>query len=200
VSGAGGTVQTSVTRTADNAINHEVALPAGKAGTLSTRTDADTGICTVASGHGITTSHIVDVHWDGGVQYGCTVTAQDATTISIDSGSGDDLPTQDTAIVVTAQVTINTLIDGDNVALLAIKAAYTGTPDTITGCHVDMQDSGNATIEEIDCLANLAKYFDITGGDTNVFTGNPIVEIYASNGDATNAATLTILAVQDSTP
>ncbi len=68
------------------------------AGTLSTRTDADTGIATLASGHGITTNDTVDVFWNAGQIYAMTVTASASTTIGIDGGSGDDLPIATTVI------------------------------------------------------------------------------------------------------
>ena len=48
-------------REEDGLHQHDPTLPAGKAGTLTDRTDADTGIITVAEGHGITDSDTVDV-------------------------------------------------------------------------------------------------------------------------------------------
>ncbi len=59
---------------------------------LTTRTDADTGILTVATGHGVTTNDTLDVFWSAGRIHGMTVTGTTSTTISIDGGSGDDLP------------------------------------------------------------------------------------------------------------
>ncbi len=192
-------IQKAVTRTGDHPNTYEISLPAGKSGTLTTRTDDDTGVLTVASGHGITDSDTVDVYWSGGMRYGVDVTATTSTTISIDLGSGDVLPAASTAIVVTKQVDINTHIDGDNVQIIAIAAEYTDQASA-DKAHVDMQDSGGATIEEIDLTANVPRVYDITGGDTNVFTGNPITQTKASNGSSTAAATLKILSLEDSTP
>ena len=67
---------------------------------LTTRTDADTGIATMASGHGVTTNDTVDIFWKAGRIHAMTVTASDATTIGIDGGSGDDLPIATTTIGV----------------------------------------------------------------------------------------------------
>ena len=92
VQGGGISVQESVTRSGDSTVAAQIALPAGKSGTLTTRTDDNTGVVTVASGHGITDSDTVDVYWSTGRRYGVDVTATDSTTISIDLGAGDNLP------------------------------------------------------------------------------------------------------------
>jgi len=63
-----------------------------------------------------------------------------------------------------------------------------------------MQDTGSASIEAIDLTANVPQVYDIDGGATNVFTGNPITKSYAANGSATEAMTLKILSLEDSTP
>lgn len=198
VSCGGVTISASIVETADHPQSYEVPLPAAKAGTLSTRTDNTSGVLTVASGHGITTSNKVDIYWNGGMRYGCTVSATASTTITFASGSGDNLPTQGDAITVAPQVTVNTQIDGDAIKILAIDLS---TAELSGGKgHVDMQDSGNSTIEEIDLVGNTPQVYHIAGGATNVFSGNPIVVTLASNGSATLAATLKIVSLEDSTP
>ena len=67
---AGINVAAQAQRTDNGQIAQEVTLPAGKAGSLTTRTDDDTGVATLTPGHGITTSDTVDVYWAGGVRYG----------------------------------------------------------------------------------------------------------------------------------
>ena len=61
------------TRTNEGTGTKEVALPIAKAGTLTTRTEDDTGEATLGAGHGITTGAIVDIYWSGGRRYGVTV-------------------------------------------------------------------------------------------------------------------------------
>lgn len=120
---AGGKPFKNVTTYSGGVLNAvEVAVPAAKAGTLSTRTDNNTGILTVASGHGITTSNKVDVYWSTGRRRGMTVTATTGTTISIDLGSGDNLPLATTAITVTVPTVKMLTVDAS--ALVAF-AAYT---------------------------------------------------------------------------
>lgn len=198
VSGGGLSINKTATRTCDNVNVYEITLPPGKAGTLSTRTDDNTGVATLSASHGITTGMIVDVYWSTGMRYGMTVGTVDGNDVPLDGGSGDNLPTEGTAVVVTEQVIINTHIDGDALSILAIEYSYSDATETSKG-HVDMQDSGDATIEEIDLTANSAVAWDIDGGASNVFTGNPITNTHASNGSSSNTATLKIIAGLDST-
>lgn len=80
-------------------------LAAAIAGTLTTRTDANTGVVTLPAGHGITTSDLVCVGWeDANGNLTChmlmDVTAAGATTITVDGGTGTDLPALNSAVKV----------------------------------------------------------------------------------------------------
>jgi hypothetical protein len=197
-----GSINQSKIRTGDDLIDLQVTLPAGKSGTLTTRTDDNTGIVTVASGHGITDSDTVDVYWAAGRRYGVDVTATDATTISIDLGAGDNLPTASTAVVICKQVVVNKAIDGDNVeiiGLLAELAASTGFGVRITFFDA-VSGGGSAVGNGIDLDPNSPFVLDIEGGATNLLTGSPILSFVASNGDGSNACTLKIQGLQDVTP
>lgn len=201
LSGGSVNISASLSRTSEGGGELDPPLPVGAAGTLTTRTDADTGEITAAdAGHGIETGNIVDVHWPGGVQYGVTVGTVDGTAIPIDSGSGDDLPAENDPVVVSKQVQINAAIDGDELSILGIVASYTD-PNSTARVHVDMQDESDATIEELDLVANVPQIFDIAGNPaSNVFTGNPIAKIMASNGSATEPAVLKATWLVDPTP
>jgi len=197
-----GSINQSKIRTGDDLIDLQITLPAGKSGTLTTRTDDNTGIVTVASGHGITDSDTVDVYWAAGRRYGVDVTATDATTISIDLGAGDNLPTASTAVVICKQVVVNKAIDGDNVeiiGLLAELAASTGFGVRITFFDA-VSGGGSAVGNGIDLDPNSPFVLDIEGGATNLLTGSPILSFVASNGDGSNACTLKIQGLQDVTP
>ena len=196
-----GSINQSVIRSGDSKIELEVALPAGTAGTLTTRTDANTGIVTVSS-HSITISDTVDVYWSTGRRYGVDVTAQDSTTISIDLGAGDNLPAASTAVVIVKQVVVNKAIDGDNVEIigfLAELAASTGFGVRITFFDA-ISGGGSAVGNGIDLDPNSPFVLDIEGGATNLLTGSPILSFVASNGDGSNACTLKIQGLQDVTP
>lgn len=194
-----GSIKASVTRSSDTLINTEVALPAGKSGTLSTRTDNDTGVVTVSSGHGITDTDTVDVYWTGGKRYNVDVTATTSTTISIDAGSGDNLPSAATAVTIVKQVAFNVLIDGDNCAIMGLMLLVSDSAATGVS-YVQFKDSGASVVSSFALTANVPNINDITGGQTNAYTGAIIYSGVASNSDTTNAATLQIQGVMDSTP
>ena len=159
------------------------ALPAGKAGTLSTRTDDDTGVATLGAGHGMTDSDYVDVFWTGGCRYGMDVTSVDGNDVSINLGAGDVLPAQSTALIVTKQVTIDIDFDGDNVEMIAISNSKR--------IHLDFQENGGTSIKALDIPANEGWYWAADQGVSNPLTGNPVGQIKATSGE-TSAATLKI--------
>lgn len=202
IQGGGLSIAKSVTRTGDSTVSAAITLPAGKAGTLSTRTDNNTGVATVASGHGITTSDKVSIYWSGGRRYGMTVTATDTTTIDVDGGSGDNLPSQGAAIVVSKEVTANVLIDGDNCKIVAVAFNVVGS-DTAKS-RVTFFDAvsggGSAVGSGLELTANDPNICDITGGATNVYTGSPILSLVASNGYGSADALLQLIAEVDATP
>ena len=201
VQGGGISVQQSVTRSGDLTVASQVTLPAGKSGTLSTRTDDNTGQLTVASGHGITASDTVDVYWSSGRRYGVDVTAVASTTIDIDLGSGDNLPTQGTAVVVCKQVAANVMIDGDNAKFVVVNFSVPGT--STAKSRVTFFDAvsggGSAVGSGLDLAANEPSVTDVTGGDANGYTGSVILSLVASNG-GTAEGTLQVLAEVDATP
>lgn len=94
----GKTIDTNRTVTADGKVTKDPTLAAAKSGTLSTRTDNDTGVATMTSGHGITNG-LVDVYWSGGSRAGMTATVA-TDDITIDGGVGDNLPAQGTALTL----------------------------------------------------------------------------------------------------
>src|SRR4051794_3009647 len=100
LSAGGVVIQETVTRDGDHPNSFEVDLPAAKSGPLSTRTDADTGIATLGTGHGILTLDTVDLYWDGGSRFDVDVTAVGGTTVSLNGGTGDALPGLNSTIVV----------------------------------------------------------------------------------------------------
>jgi len=192
VSIGGVTVYGNAARIAEGQISQEVALAAGKTGTLSTRTDDDTGVATLGAGHGLVQSDKVDVYWPGGIRHGMTVGVVSGDDVPIDLGAGDVLPAQSTALVVCKQTEINVDFDGDDVKILAIHATRRG--------HVDFQDSGSASLKEID-LAEAEPYVWCSGqGVAAPITGNPVDKAKVSNGDSANASTFKLVVLYDSTP
>lgn len=178
-------VSSQTTRTASTAIEDEQSLPAGKAGTLTTRTDESEGVATLAAEHGITVDDFVDVYWDGGMRYNMDVSAVDGTAVSIGGvggeGTGDVLPSQDTALVVTPRVEIDVDFDGDLMQMIAVVCTKRG--------HVEFLEDDDTTIKGQELTANEAWQWIADQGVTNPLTGDPVGKIQATCGEA-KAATL----------
>jgi len=178
------------------------AVPSANSGTLDERTDDNTGFANLGAAHTIANSATVDVYWAAGVRYGMTASTSGGD-ISLEGGAGDVLPALSTAITVVTQTAINPLnLDGDNAKMIAV--VYRNASDTSAKAHVDFQDSGSVTIREVDLVhetayGGLDEVLNISGGDTNTYTGNPVTKGTTSH-DSTSAATLFIVAGIDATP
>ena len=164
-------------------------------GTLGTRTDDDTGVVTLSTGHGIATSDVVDVYWSGGVRYGMTATVS-TNDVTVDGGSGDVLPAQDTAtMTVVEQIDWEINFDGDDAQIIGVF--YKNPSDTGAKAHLDLHDSGSASIEELDLVHETANggldhITNISAGDTNIYTGNRI-EAGKITHDSQSAGTVYVL-------
>ncbi len=191
----------AVVRENSGSIGLKDTLNTAKTGTLSTRTDNNTGTLTLGSGHGITDGQIIDVYWSGGVQRTVTVGTVSGTSVPIDGGIGDNLPTATTAITACVQKAINLAIDGDNADLIAVILETTDT-SLRTAANVQFLDAAADVIAEIDLVANVPQVWDIEGGSSNPFTGDPITNLKASqaNSTTTETYTLKIVGVQDASP
>jgi hypothetical protein len=202
ISGGGITIQpVPVTRTNSGSIGLEDTLNTAKTGTLSTRTDDNTGTLTMTTGHGITTGQIVDIYWSGGVQRTVTVGTVSVDSVPFDLGIGDNLPIATTAVTVCVQKSIGLAIDGDNADIVAV-ILETNDKTIRTAGNVQFLDAASDVIAEIDLVANVPQVWDIEGGSANPFTGDPITNLKASQAgsSSTETYTLKILGVQDASP
>jgi len=182
ITGAGVTMTGAPATTAESVIGHEVTLPAAVLGTLSTRTDDDTGIVTVAA-HTITTQMLANVFWSGGVRYGMTVTGADGTTVSVDGGAGDNFPSEDAVVYIAAQATINTDFLGTEVLALAVQSDLRA--------HADLRTSAASSLA-MDLASNTPVTWYYGSGITNPITGDQIDTIVCSAGTAA-ATTLKVI-------
>lgn len=179
----------SMTRTPSGSIAHVSSVGAGTAGTLSTRTDNDT--CTITSNsHPFNDSDVVDVYWTGGMRYGMTVGSDAANTFVVDSGSGDNLPTQGTTVIVCLQETVNIDFDGDDAKLIAITADGRAS--------FDFQEGGGTSVAHIEIKdANEIIAWASDTSAANPLTGNAIGQVKVSSG-TTSATNVKILVEYDS--
>jgi len=187
---AGVSIQSTISRTGTGQIGHEVGLPAGKAGSLTTRTGDGQGEVTgLPTGHGLVASDVVDIHWAGdspGCRYSVTIDTAGANNVTFDdtpAAGGDVLPAQGTAVVVTKQVTIDTDFDGDLVTLIVVSADK--------AAHVQFRTVTPTVLKAQRLVAN--EGWDWASGQgNNPLSGNPVDHVKATNGDGAADATLKI--------
>lgn len=115
-----------------------VDVPAAKSGTLTTRTDNDTGTLTMSSGHGFTDGQKLDVFWSGGSRRNMTIGTVVTNSVPIDGGSGDNLPTAATAITAMVPTQVVAEIDGDEVVALTVSC-----PTSVNGWVVFCQSDAD---------------------------------------------------------
>lgn len=85
-------------------INVNESLNRSWSGTLTTRTDNNTGVLTLEAGHGIATGNTICIYWTvagvNGHQRRSTVGTVSVNSVPIDLGVGDNLPIATTPVIV----------------------------------------------------------------------------------------------------
>lgn len=159
-------------------------VPVAKVGELTTRTDDDTGVVTFVTGHGFSTSDLIDLFWtiDGvpGSRRAMTATvAGDAVTL--DGGSGDNLPALSTDVTGMVPSEYEFSMDGDDLVLLGVRSNAQG--------WIVFVDSGAADI------AAATYRFDAAGGyawademgTTNPLAGETVGTVKFSHANSSTA-------------
>jgi hypothetical protein len=167
-------------------IAQERTIPAAQAGSLTTRTSTSVGTITMSSGgHTITTGARVDLYWTEagvkGCRRGVVVGTVAGTSVPITAGSGDNLPTNLTALTVALPITLLTAINGSK-----LVALFFGAPEAQTQF---VMCSGASTEEYARNLGQGAVDYWDSGqlGVTNPIAGDTITLTFVSHGDATGA-------------
>lgn len=185
------TIQTSVTATingrtystdwsisGENVGGSSPTVTAAKAGTLSARTDNDTGTITGPSGHGVVDGDKLDVYWTGGHRRNMTVGTVSGTSIPIDGGSGDNLPAAASSLTFKVPQTEGEwAVTGANVKAIAAKAT------TYRGVVVVRQSNGTE-IAAFVIPAGESYVWSADSGITNPVTGATIAKATFSHEGA----------------
>lgn len=174
----------------------ESSVPVAWAGTLTTRTDANTGTITMTdAGHLITTGLKVDLYWtnaDGttGQRRNMTVGTVSGTSVPVDLGSGTDLPIATSAIIVARCQSFTVSIAGNTLAALLAGA------DPGVRCQIVLYSGGTTEELAISLLSNEAYGWDPSQG-TNPIVGDSIDTIVLSHADVALAQNVRCLALLD---
>lgn len=168
--------------------NVERATPsvaAAKTGTLTTRTDDNTGTFTMTTGHGFVTSDVVDVFWLGGSRRGMTATVTGDSAV-LDGGSGDVLPIATTAITAMEPTTVTMAADTTSTGVVVVAQC------AVNGFVVFF----NSTTPILTCQirAGVLASIWVTGMGSNPLA-SAITSVKFSHGDSTQSQTMTAAVV-----
>jgi len=191
VAAGGVSISSNVTREASGGVPpRDPTLPAGNAGTLSTRNDDDSGEITLSAGHGLQSSDKVDVYWDGGMRRGMTATVS-GNDLTVNLGAGDVLPAQDTPVVATKQVPIDIDFDGDTLVVLAIGSDRRA--------HVEFFNAASDSLLTKEIAAGGCYTYDAAVDSPNPLAGDVVASAVASCGDSSGDTVLKIGGLIDAT-
>ncbi len=184
-------VTAKVTRDEDGGGQWQPSVAAGKAGSLTTRTDNDTGVATLGAGHGLLTADKVDVFWTGGRRYNMSATVA-GNEVTVDGGAGDNLPAEDTAVVLCKQVVVNAAFDPDDTVALLITATRRTS--------IVLVDAADAALLALDLAAGECCLWWEGSGLTCPIAGNPVAALWCGNGDSVNESAVNVSVIYDATP
>ncbi len=187
----GETISGVTSVTADANAGSNVAVAAAKTGTLTTRTDDNTGVATMTGGHGFATSDRLDVYWDGGRRYGMTATVA-VNAVTIDGGGGDVLPSTSTALTVMIPNLETCDFDGDDLVFLQGGASVACVAQFIFA-QTDGTFIAAVTLEDV--TASLPWFAGC--GFTNPLAGVDVGRIYSSHDDSSQSITLKAVALYE---
>lgn len=183
----GRTYAQDISVTSDNKGGASPNVAAAATGTLTTRTDDDTGTITAASGsHGVTTGSLIDIYWDGGSRRHLLVGTVSGTSIPFGASgtsAGDVLPAASTAVTFMMENEENHVIDGDDVT--SIGANSPSYPATIV-----FREAAGAEGFAIELDAGESYAWTAESGLTNPLAGKSIETITLTHGGSASASDL----------
>lgn len=169
----GKTFEKDVSVASDGAVVNDPTLGAAKTGTLTTRTDNDTGTVTMASGHGFATSDKIDLYWTGGSRTRMTATVT-GDSVVLDGGTGDNLPIATTA--VTAMKPQNEAFAVGYAVMQALLCSCT-VPATVT-----FLDGSAAVVATVRITTTADYIWDSANGADNPFGTTDVATAALSHG------------------
>jgi hypothetical protein len=187
---AGVTFSSIIELTADDSVAHEGTLPIAWAGTLSTRTDDNTGTLTMTDAlHDLDTGEHFDIYWATGCQRNCVAGTVSGTSVPFDLGVGDVLPLQTTAITAQTQTVIRQSFTADDLSHLIMACDQR--------CHVGFFDDTTEKLAVNLTAGNVWQW--VTGVSTNPLAGYTIDNIKVTQANSTITAHFALAGILDLT-
>ena len=192
---AGVGVDAALTRTASGIVpGQSVSLAAGKAGSLSTRTDDNDGVLTLAADHGITDGKVISIFWtaaDGrpAFAYRAIVGTVSGASVPFTGAAGTALPAASTAIVASVEIELDVDFDRDS---LVVFEAHS---DQIVG--MNFETAVDASVGSAVRAAGEPLVYVAGAGFTLPITGDPVDALRLANG-STVASSFRMAGLYDS--
>lgn len=161
-------------------------VAAAKAGTLTGRTDNDTGIATLGAGHDIISTDVVDIYWADGARYGMTATVA-GVAVSLDGGTGDNLPILTTVVTVKKPQVEQMLVDSATMQSLGAYSQSRG--------RVRFLDGADAELYVVDLPTGGKSEVWINGSGVANPVASDIAKVSFSHGISTSAQIMSALAL-----
>lgn len=173
----------------ERAVSFGERLAAAKVGTLTTRTDDNTGELTMNSGHGFVTGDRLDVYWTDsttgqpGCRRGMTAGTVATNVVPIDGGDGDVLPAAASAVRVMKPEEVSLPLTGDDVQ------GIFGYGQSVYGSSVVYATSGDVLIYGFTIKTPGGGDVWYNGsGVTNPMDAQTVAKVFLSHGDAGSSA------------
>jgi hypothetical protein len=178
--GSGDTFTATLTASGSAIERASPSVPAAKTGSLTTRTDADTGVCTMDPGHGFATSDKLDVFWSGGRRRNMTATVA-TNAVTVDGGSGDNLPVVNTAVTVAKPTEVAFVVAGNAVTGIAVSSPRAGF---VVFCDNANTPADIAAATFTIATAGTAQVWATGNGVTNPLANTTTSKVKFSHGDS----------------
>lgn len=175
-------------------LKEKTALAAAKTGQLTTRTSSSVGTLTMDSGHGFTTGARLDIYWtEGGVKghrRGVTIGTVATNSVPFSGGTGDNLPTNLTAVTAQIPAEEEFLVTGNNAQYILAKSSRRGLVVFADASDVELA----AVTTELEGSTGGGYQWYTGNGVTNPLAGDTVAKVFFSNGDSagTNAMVATV--------
>jgi hypothetical protein len=157
-------------------------------GSLTTRTDNDTGVVTLSAGHGILTGDRVDLYWEvGGVKgkrLGMAATVA-GNAVTVDLGAGDVLPAGASTIILAKAHEEPLEMDGDNIVAIAVSSEKRGA--------FVLADAADAALYTFSLPEDaMADGWGSGLGTVNPLAGTAIAKVFMSHVDTSVSRTMKV--------
>lgn len=176
-------------------VQQNPSVPAPKAGTVTTYTDANTATLTMSAGHGISTGNKFDLYWAGGVRYNCVAGTVSGNTVPFTGGTGTAIPPLATVVSAMVPQSYNLFFVWADIQALVCSSQKTPYP-VRSVIHFIKEDGTTEVAWPFVQLDGVNDYvWDVGIGGKPVLTVTDIILVKISHDDTTIAQPISVSAM-----